>query len=93
MADSSTKDRGGNHLILLNFLRFGYFKIGFLGRKITQDRKILGKALASPAEERKPRKKRGSPEESLREGEGAGLAGDIQDTRKAKTALPCKNYK
>ena len=55
MSDSSTNDRGGNHLILLNFLRFGYFKIGFLGRKITQERKSQEKAVASHAEERKPR--------------------------------------
>ena len=32
LTDSPTKEKGGNHAILLSFLRWGIFRIGFLGR-------------------------------------------------------------
>ena len=32
LTDSPTKDKGGNHAILLSFLKWGIFRIGFLGR-------------------------------------------------------------
>ena len=36
MADSGSKDRGGHHALLVDFLVSGYFKIGFVGRKATK---------------------------------------------------------
>ena len=33
LTDSPTKEKGGNHAILLSFLRWGIFRIGFLGRR------------------------------------------------------------
>ena len=37
LADSGSKDRGGHHALLVEFLTTGMFKIGFLGRKKTKE--------------------------------------------------------
>ena len=39
LTDSPTKEKGGNHAIMLSFLRWGIFRIGFLGRSKMKEMK------------------------------------------------------
>ena len=40
LTDSPTKEKGGNHAIMLSFLRWGIFRIGFLGRSQMKNMKV-----------------------------------------------------